>query len=290
MTASTMNGSAVFATETRMDYGNTRKNKEAYLAFGVSVLLHLVALFWVFNPWATQAPANRSAQTQTISVSLITLGNDRVDSMAAELTPPTPEKVKMEKVKTEPVKEPAKTTPMLTKPAADVAVTQDKASKVSETAPAAQPAPQPASSSSSAQVAETQSRDAQAGASATKAGAPVIGSAKSFSDNTDGDADNGRIVADAMAAYKRALRQEMGKARQYPDYARRMGYSGRLVILVSMNAGQVTSELKGKSPHQELDEMGMKMVDFAIHRVPLPDALKKTTANFDVPILFQLID
>lgn len=93
-----------------------------------------------------------------------------------------------------------------------------------------------------------------------------------------------------MAAYKRAIRQEMGKARQYPDYARRMGYSGRMVILVSMSAGQVNAELKGKSPHQELDEMGMKMVDFAIHRVPLPDALKNTVASFDVPILFQLID
>lgn len=291
MTATTLNGSAVFTTENHMVYDNTpKKNKEAYLAFGISALLHLVALFWAFNPFATQAPANRSPQTQTISVSLISLGNDRVDSTAAELTPPSPEKVKVEKVKPETVKEPAKTTPMLTKPAADIAVAQDKAAKVTEHAPAAQPTPQAAPPQSTAQQADAQARDAQAGASAQKAGDPVIGSAKSNSDKTDGDADNARIVADAMAAYKRAIRQEMGNARQYPSYARRMGYSGRLVVFVSLNAGQVAAELKGKSPHQELDEMGMKMVDFAIRRVPLPDALKNTVTGFDVPILFQLLD
>ena len=98
MTATTLNGSAVFTTENHMVYDNTpKKNKEAYLAFGISALLHLVALFWAFNPFATQAPANRSPQTQTISVSLISLGNDRVDSTAAELTPPSPEKVKVER-------------------------------------------------------------------------------------------------------------------------------------------------------------------------------------------------
>lgn len=110
------------------------------------------------------------------------------------------------------------------------------------------------------------------------------------SDKTEGDADNARIVADAMAAYTRAIRQARGNARQYPSYARRIGYSGRLVVFVSLNAVQVAAELKGKIPHQELDEMGMNMVEFAIRRVPLPDALKKTITGFDVPILFQLID
>ena len=122
----------------------------------------------------------------------------------------------------------------------------------------------------------------QSEAAGVKAQAPVAPGASS----PDGD----KLMNEAIAAYRRAFLREVADAKQYPQAARRAGYSGRVTLTVTVSHGTPRADVTGQSSIEELDEMAMKMARQAMQETKVPDVLRTAEFSFRLPVVFQLID
>lgn len=123
-----------------------------------------------------------------------------------------------------------------------------------------------------------------AGTGTTVGGGTAAGTATAS--NPDGE----KQMSDAIAAYRRAFIRALSNAKQYPEQARREGYSGRVVLTLTVRKGSPAIAMTGQSGTDVLDDMAMKMASQAAKEAKMPDLLHNADFAFAVPIRFELLD
>lgn len=265
-------------------------------ALVASVVLHLLVFAWfALTTMYGSVPSAQSVSDKPMTATLIFLppppGNETGKAVAtADVSAAATAQVMQPKVtpsatpSTNATSQTAKSMP--SKAIATPATTSNtpvakfaSAEPVASTAPVAQTA---ATGHGTAAPLGVPGGTGQSEAAGAKAQAPAAPGASS----PDGD----KLMNEAIAAYRRAFLREVADAKQYPQAARRAGYSGRVTLTVTVSHGAPRAEVTGQSSIEELDEMAMKMARQAMQETKVPDVLRTAEFSFRLPVVFQLID
>lgn len=95
---------------------------------------------------------------------------------------------------------------------------------------------------------------------------------------------------DAFGLYKRQFHRELGRARMYPEQARKENLSGSVVVEIRLTFGLAKAVVVSSSGSSVLDDIALQMAARAIDRTPIPLELKELRLDFKAPIRFELLD
>jgi len=100
------------------------------------------------------------------------------------------------------------------------------------------------------------------------------------------------VSLEGLQQYRLNLAREARRFRQYPAYARERGWEGEVVVVLSAQPGSDAPMLTlGKgSGHELLDQQALEMMNNAVRRAHIPDALSGKRFKISVPVQFRLDD
>lgn len=125
-------------------------------------------------------------------------------------------------------------------------------------------------------------------ASATAKVAPVSGDP-----GTDYSSASPTIATrpDAMSEYLALIRARLAQLHRYPKLARRRSQQGTAALRFVVNRqGQIVSnEVVTSSGHRLLDAEALKLIERASPLPPLPDEVRRSTLEVNMPVAYRLV-
>jgi len=137
---------------------------------------------------------------------------------------------------------------------------------------------------------EPRNNDAPLPSKASEGVPSNTGSAHTQSDPNGSGVANGDPNAGPLERYLFGLRQVIESKKVYPSLSRRMGETGKaLVVLKLLRDGTVQDvRLKGSSRYARLDQVALDAVAAVEKYKPIPDSIAENELTVEVPIEFKL--